>query len=135
MAIGKTNFQTPNDPNLIAGNIKNGVSILGVTGTYNPLPGTIQSLVLNAFITIYYYRIGDVIIISYGIEAGTNYGFLANVNDTVSKLLTAFNTALGLSLSNSISAHAITAPYIYTDSGGGNYYSPSINYSAINILY
>jgi len=41
MAIGKTNFQTPNDPNLIAGNIKNGVSILGVTGTLSPGLGDI----------------------------------------------------------------------------------------------
>ena len=36
MALGKTNFQTPNDANLVAGNIKNGVAILGVTGNYAP---------------------------------------------------------------------------------------------------
>lgn len=42
------------DANLVAGNIKLGVAILGVTGTYVPTWGTIQTVTMSGTVVSYY---------------------------------------------------------------------------------
>lgn len=101
MAIGRTNFPPINDANLVAGNIKDGVTILGVTGNYVGGAGSFGSIqTLNNTddngneVNIYYYisTDGKIILIDHAEWVNGGYGSMfiggiAGVN-TANKICT-----------------------------------------------